>query len=146
VRQYTDAVEVLGLDHVQVAAPRDCEAAARAFYGRLLGLSEIDKPEPLRRRGGVWFSVGVHQLHVGVAEDFTPSAKAHPALAIDPAGLDRLVRRLEAAGVALAWDEAIPGRRRCFCADPWGNRIELVAAPGPAGSRPRNMDESLPGA
>jgi catechol 2,3-dioxygenase-like lactoylglutathione lyase family enzyme len=123
-----DVGEVLGLDHVQVAAPVGCEAAARAFYGRLLGLSEIEKPERLRERGGVWFSVGVQQLHIGVADDFTPAAKAHPALAVGPRGLDRLARRLEAAGVALAWDEAIPGVRRCFCADPWGNRIELVAA------------------
>jgi hypothetical protein len=36
---------VVGLDHMQVAAPRGCEAEARRFYGILLGLEEIDKPE-----------------------------------------------------------------------------------------------------
>ena len=35
---------VLRIDHVQVAAPPGCEAAARAFYGGLLGLEEIPKP------------------------------------------------------------------------------------------------------
>jgi hypothetical protein len=25
------------------------------------------------------------------------------------------------------WDDAIPGTRRFYTADPWGNRIELVA-------------------
>ena len=39
---------VEGLDHVQVAAPRDCEAEARRFFGELLELVEVDKPEPLR--------------------------------------------------------------------------------------------------
>ena len=53
------------IDHVQVAAPPGCEAAAREFYGGLLGLRELEKPESLRARGGVWFE----QLHVGVVAD-----------------------------------------------------------------------------
>jgi catechol 2,3-dioxygenase-like lactoylglutathione lyase family enzyme len=32
---------VATLDHVQVAAPPGCEAAARAFYGELLGAPGI---------------------------------------------------------------------------------------------------------
>ena len=35
------AVVVLGLDHVQVAAPPGSESAARRYYGGLLGLAEI---------------------------------------------------------------------------------------------------------
>ena len=35
--------------------PREEEAAARAFYGNLLGLREVAKPEALADRGGVWF-------------------------------------------------------------------------------------------
>jgi hypothetical protein len=27
------------------------------------------------------------------------------------------------------WDDAIPGTRRFYTTDPWGNRIELVGAP-----------------
>jgi catechol 2,3-dioxygenase-like lactoylglutathione lyase family enzyme len=41
---------IVGLDHVQVSAPRGCEADARRFYGALMGLAEIEKPEGLRRR------------------------------------------------------------------------------------------------
>lgn len=58
-------VGIIGLDHVQIAAPRGCEADARRFYGALLGLVEIEKPETLRGRGGVWFGCGEQQLHVG---------------------------------------------------------------------------------
>src|SRR5699024_2182119 len=73
---------IAGLDHVQVAAPPGCEAEARAFYGRLLGLAELEKPPALAARGGAWFACGAQQLHVGVAADFTPATKAHPALAV----------------------------------------------------------------
>jgi catechol 2,3-dioxygenase-like lactoylglutathione lyase family enzyme len=111
---------------VQVAAPPGCEDAARRFYGELLGLVELEKPEALRARGGVWFSCGEHQLHVGVAADFSPPTKAHPALRVAPSGLDRLFERLRGAGVEVTWDDAIPGAHRFYAADPWGNRIELI--------------------
>lgn len=114
------------LDHVQVAAPPGCEVEARRFYGALLGLAEVEKPEPLRSRGGAWFALGEHQLHVGVEEGFRPARKAHPAIRVGPEELDRLAQKLAAAGAEVAWDEALPGARRFYTADPWGNRIELV--------------------
>ena len=87
------------IDHVQVAAPPGGEGAARAFYGDLLGLAELPKPERLRARGGVWFAVGEQQLHVGIEEAFAPARKAHPALAVPRAGdLSALAAKLEAAG------------------------------------------------
>jgi catechol 2,3-dioxygenase-like lactoylglutathione lyase family enzyme len=120
------SVEIIGLDHVQVAAPAGGEEDARRFYGGLLGLAELEKPTALRDRGGVWFACGDHQLHVGVAEDFSPATKAHPALRVRRAGLDPLAERLAAAGCAVRWDDSIPGVRRFYTADPWGNRIELT--------------------
>ncbi len=116
------------LDHVQIAAPPDCEAEARRFFGDLLGLSEIEKPEPLRERGGVWFAIGEHQLHVGVEPEFTPARKAHPAFALAPTDLDLLAGRLTSAGSDVTWDTALPDQRRFYCQDPWGNRIEFLAA------------------
>ncbi len=114
-----------GIDHVLLAAPPGCEAAARRFFGELLGLAEVEKPEPLRSRGGVWFHVGPQQLHVGVELDFAPARKAHPAFAVS--GYEDLLRRLRAADVKVAEDESVPGVRRCFVEDPWENRIELLA-------------------
>jgi predicted enzyme related to lactoylglutathione lyase len=118
----------IGLDHVQVAAPAGTEADARRFYGELLGLAELPKPETLQARGGVWFACGDRQLHVGIAEPFAPATKAHPALLVRLADLDRLAEWLEAGGCNVQWDDAIPGTRRFYTADPWGNRIELVGA------------------
>ncbi len=111
------------LDHVQVAAPPGCEDAARRFYGELLGLAEAEKPGALAGRGGVWFG----SLHVGVTDTFTPATKAHPALRVDREHLHQLAARLERAGAPVTWDDDLPGYARFYTADPWGNRLELLA-------------------
>ena len=110
------------LDHVQVAIPPGGEDAARRFYAGLLGLHEVEKPEPMRATGGVWFEPGVH---LGVEAEFRPARKAHPGLRMTD--LDAVVARLEAAGADLEWDERRPGVRRLYTHDPFGNRLELVA-------------------
>jgi catechol 2,3-dioxygenase-like lactoylglutathione lyase family enzyme len=117
---------VIGLDHVQVAAPREhgVEEGARAFYGELLGLREIDKPEILKAKGGVWFSLGVGELHVGLEAPFSPALKAHPALRVED--LDAMRARLEEAGYEVAGAEPIEGRERFYVSDPFGNRLELL--------------------
>ncbi len=119
-----------GLDHVQVAAPTGCEAAARGFYGVLLGLEELEKPALLAARGGVWFRAGQQAVHVGVSAEFVPATKAHPALRVSSVDeLERLAERLREARYEVAWADAteIAGTTRCYVDDPWGNRIELLA-------------------
>jgi catechol 2,3-dioxygenase-like lactoylglutathione lyase family enzyme len=116
--------EVLRLDHLQLAMPRGREAAARAFYGDILGLQELTKPANLAVRGGVWFELGTQQLHLGVEGDFRPAKKAHPAFLVrDLAGLRA---RLEQAGFKPYEDEPLAGYKRCYVADPFGNRLELM--------------------
>ena len=121
---------VAGLDHVQVAAPVGCEEEARSFYGGLLALEEIPKPPLLAARGGCWFRLGDHELHVGVTEQFLPAAKAHPGIAATslPA-LRELAERLVRAGATVEWAAAaeLEGRERFHVRDPWGNRLELLA-------------------
>ena len=113
------------IDHVQLAMPAGEEDRARAFYARLLGMTEVPKPPPqLAKRGGCWFECGMVRIHVGVEDDFRPARKAHPALqCVD---YDGLIAQLKAAGVAVTDDESISGVRRCHIADPFGNRIELI--------------------
>jgi catechol 2,3-dioxygenase-like lactoylglutathione lyase family enzyme len=111
------------LDHVQVAMPAGGEDAARRFYTGLLGLGEIPKPESLQSAGGVWFEPGVH---MGVEADFRPARKAHPGLAM--ANLEGIAERLAAAGADVEWDERLPGVRRFYTHDPFGNRLELLEA------------------
>jgi len=94
----------------------------------MLRLEEIEKPEPLRSRGGLWFSLGAEgQLHVGIEDQFAPARKAHPAFRLPAAELEKLADRLEAAGQGVDWDDSLPGVRRFYSTDPWGNRLEFVA-------------------
>ena len=119
-------MRVTGIDHVQVAAPTGCEAEARAFYGELLGLEELPKPEALAARGGCWFSAGAQELHVGVEDPFTPARKAHPSFVVTD--LDALAARLAEKGIGAAYDDLIPGTRRFETTDPFGNRLEFRQA------------------
>ena len=118
-------MKVLGLDHVQLAMPAERESEARAFYVDLLGLIELPKPSELAGRGGAWFQCGALQLHLGVEKDFRPAKKAHPALRVQQ--LDNLLTTLKLAGRAALDDTSLPGVRRAFTEDPFGNRIELIA-------------------
>lgn len=110
---------------MQVSCPPGGEDVARAFYRDALGMTEVEKPELLKPRGGCWFRAGDAEIHIGVEADFRPAKKAHPALKVDD--LDALATRLEQHGYPVAWDnETIPGRRRLHTADGHGNRIEIV--------------------
>ena len=115
---------LVALDHVQLAMPAGREAEAEAFYGRLLGMTVVPKPEPLASRGGRWFRSGVVQVHLGVDPDFRPARKAHPALVVDD--LDALISTLAASGVEWREDTELAGVRRGYVDDPFGNRIELI--------------------
>jgi catechol 2,3-dioxygenase-like lactoylglutathione lyase family enzyme len=115
-----------GLDHVQLAAPAGCEEEARRFFGGILGWEEIPKPGTLRKRGGVWFRCGEHEVHIGVQPDFVPAVKAHPAFRVrNLAGLRaHLIRHR----VPIADDDARAdeGIERFYANDPFGNRIEFL--------------------
>jgi catechol 2,3-dioxygenase-like lactoylglutathione lyase family enzyme len=118
--------EIVRLDHVQLAMPPGREAEAEAFYAGLLGLTRKPKPEPLASRGGCWFESGDVAVHLGVEEDFRPARKAHPALAVrDLAALEAVLR---GAAVPVRPNPDVAPGRGAYVDDPFGNRIELVAA------------------
>ncbi len=115
---------LLAIDHVQLAMPAGGEAAARGFYGDVLGLPETPKPPHLAKRGGCWFESEALKIHLGVEADFRPARKAHPGLLVSE--LDALKARLAQAGYALKDDEPLEGYDRVYVDDPFGNRIELL--------------------
>jgi len=112
------------IDHVQVAAPKGKEQEAIGFYAGVLGMKEVEKPESLKGRGGVWFEFGDYQLHVGVEEPFSPAKKAHPAFKVS--GYEALQKQLSANSVEVKIDAGIPGVQRFFVSDPFGNRLEFL--------------------
>jgi catechol 2,3-dioxygenase-like lactoylglutathione lyase family enzyme len=127
----SDRVEIVGIDHVQLLMPTGGEAAARRFYGELLGLREVPKPDGLAQRSGCWFvGIGGTAIHLGVDQRFIAAHKAHPGLIVVDLAAAR--RGLEAGGARVIDDDAAIGVKRCYTEDPFGNRIELIEA-GDAG-------------
>jgi catechol 2,3-dioxygenase-like lactoylglutathione lyase family enzyme len=117
-------MKIVAIDHIQLAMPAGGEQRARDFYQGTLGVPERPKPAHLAARGGVWFEDGDLKIHLGVEKNFLAARKAHPALLVE--GLHDLGRRLKAAGYTVIDDEPLPGYRRIYTDDPFGNRIELM--------------------
>lgn len=117
-------MKILGLDHIQIAIPMGEEALARRYYGELLGLTEVDKPISLTGRGGVWFENGDLKVHLGVDAHFVPAKKAHPGFRV--ADLDFISMQLQEHGYNVENAKQIPGVRRIFTVDPFGNKVEFL--------------------
>ncbi len=117
-------MQILRIDHVQLAMPRGGEDRAREFYSGLLEIPEVQKPAALARRGGVWFERDDVKVHLGVDAEFRAALKAHPAFLVRD--LAALAGRLRAAGLEVVDDGLLPGYRRVYATDPFGNRLELM--------------------
>lgn len=128
-------IEVQALHHVAVIVS-DIEAA-KDFYGRILGLKEIQRP-PFSF-GGAWYEIGSGQLHLIV----NPNAKAvrgtrdidgadaHLALRVND--YFKTVEHLKQQGVPVVSNPlTITGWSQAFCCDPDGNVIELNAPQPPS--------------
>ena len=115
---------LVAIDHVQLAMPPGGEDEATAFYQGVLGLERRPKPPPLAARGGCWFSNDDVVIHLGVEAEFLAAKKAHPAVMVR--GFDALCAELDSRGHRVRPDHDLPGVRRSFVDDPFGNRIELI--------------------
>ncbi|HWO77359.1 MAG TPA: VOC family protein [Bacillus sp. (in: firmicutes)] len=112
------------IDHVQLAAPKGCEEQARQFYNGILGFMEKEKPEELKKNGGVWFQTGTIEIHIGVEDPFLPAKKAHPAFVISDLAL--FIKHLDKHELEYMKDDRLPGANRIYMYDPFGNRIEVL--------------------
>lgn len=119
------------LQHTSVPMPPGGETDARAFYGDLLGMREIPKPEGLAAMTVVWFAANDagDEVHVFQERNMGPnSAAQHLCLEVDD--LDAYSSRLSEAGYDVQTPETIYNRPRLFVRDPFENLIELVEIRG----------------
>jgi catechol 2,3-dioxygenase-like lactoylglutathione lyase family enzyme len=122
----TDAPSILHAHHAQISIPRGEEDTAREFYCRLLGLTEVPKPESLAGRGGFWLQLGDFQVHIGIEDesDRSRTTKAHVAYEVE--GLESWRAKLSESGVTILEGIPIPGCNRFEFRDPFGNRVEFL--------------------
>ena len=116
-----------GLHHVALPFPGtpDAIAAARDFYGALIGLTELAVPSSVS--GVLWFDASADtELHLYTDPDASAvRSPRHPCLRVR--GLGTLRDRLRDAGVELIEpSQDIPARTRFFAFDPFGNALEFA--------------------
>ncbi len=117
----------ISLHHAQVFYSPGQEAQARDFYGKALGLEEIRRPEALSDRAGIWFSAPPGHVHLSADKDLGLHPRRHFALRVDDLAATR--NRLLQGGARFEEATPIPGWRRCYVFDPFGNKIELDEIP-----------------
>ena len=115
------------LHHAQVFYPPGEEANARQFYTGALGLEEIARPAVLRDRSGIWLAAGAGHVHLSEDRELGLHPRRHFALRVDD--LDAAVATLRRAGARFEDADPIPGWRRTYVMDPFGNKIELDEIP-----------------
>lgn len=122
------------LIHHQLLVVNDVDKT-RDFYGRILGLTEIKRPNT--NRPGLWFGCLSNELHISVRPDIIkgrPSGLSlqpgeregregrHLAFSMD-GSLDEVAELLEREGIPYVRGTA--GLPQIFCEDPAGNLVEL---------------------
>lgn len=116
-----------GIHHVNITVPKSLEEAAKHFYGAVMGLPEVPKPEGSRGRGGAWYQLGPLQLHLSIEDlEDAPLSKRHVCYTV--ADLAAAEQRFRNAGIAIIPDDQpILGWPRFYVRDPGGNRLEIAA-------------------
>ncbi|MBM7837918.1 catechol 2,3-dioxygenase-like lactoylglutathione lyase family enzyme [Alkalihalobacillus xiaoxiensis] len=118
---------IKGIHHVQLTIPTGMEEEAITFYCGVLGLSQVEKPDSLKDRGGFWLSLGNQDVHVGTETDVDRlKTKAHIAYEVE--GIAYWRERLKEKGFSILEGIPIPGFDRFEFRDPFGNRVELIEA------------------
>ena len=120
------------LQHTSIPMPPGGGAAAREFFGEILGMKEVRPPSSLDVDALVWFLAGDdgHEIHVFTEERLGPNSTGqHLCLQVDD--IDGIKTLLQRHGVAIEETISIVNRPRFFIHDPFGNRIEITEITGP---------------
>jgi catechol 2,3-dioxygenase-like lactoylglutathione lyase family enzyme len=119
--------------HIALTIPPGAQAQVRAFYGELLGMTEVDGPDS--SADSCHFRTGDLEFDFDVDAGLRAPRRAHPGALVPD--IDALASRLTQAGISVEWDHKFPGYRRFYVHDPLGNRLEFLqpdTAAAPSGA------------
>ena len=119
---------IIGIHHAHISIPQGAEEEGKQFYCGVLGLTEVQKPDTLKSRGGFWLKVGEDTLHVGT-EDGVERLKTKAHIAYQVEDLSYWKGVLDMHNISVKKGIPIPGYDRFEFRDPFGNRVELIQAP-----------------
>ena len=117
------------IHHVNVTVPKSLEDATKHFYGVVMALEEVPKPESSRGRGGAWYQLGPVQLHLSVEKPLGEDCTSKRHVCYTVSDLAEAEERFRSAGVEILPDDLpTPGLTRFYVRDPGGNRLEIAQA------------------
>lgn len=121
------ALEIVGINHVNITVPQSAEEAAKRFYKEILGLEEIPKPENSKKRGGAWFRLGALELHLSIEDAGSDNAASRRHVCYTVADIESAEQLFRVAGVEVIPDrQPVEGWPRFYVRDPGGNRLEIA--------------------
>lgn len=120
-------LQILSVNHVNVTVPANLEDAAKHFYGVVLGLPQIPKPEGPRQNIGAWYQIGEVQLHLSVEDHgLNGASDRHVCYLVDD--IPGAKSHFADAGIAVIPDgDPMKEMSRFFVRDPGGNLIEITS-------------------
>lgn len=111
------------VDHINISVPPERLDEAKTFYGEVMGLKQIYRPDEIFGSKGLWYDIGDIQLHIS-CEHPLPRSTRHTAFEVTDIAAAR--KQLEKYGLEITEEPVLPGRDRFAFIDPFGNRMELL--------------------
>jgi catechol 2,3-dioxygenase-like lactoylglutathione lyase family enzyme len=114
------------INHVTISVPAGEHAKVRHFYGEILGLEEIPRPDSLNAVYDLmWFKFLDILFHLDFTPPWTtPAENRHVAIEIQDLPSVRFY--LEMQGATIREAVVMPDRDRFYLLDPFGNYFELL--------------------
>ncbi len=114
------------VNHITIAVPAGEEEKVHAFYGGVLGLKEIPRPQVLNAHYKLlWFQLLDIQLHIDFSPPwFVPAENRHFALEVTD--LPKVRAWFESKGATIREAVPMPDRVRFYLLDPFGNYFEFM--------------------
>jgi len=114
------------LNHITLSVPAGEHDKVREFYGDVLGLEEVPRPEALNAVYDLmWFKFLDILLHIDFTPPWTkPEENRHVAIEVED--LPALRRYLEGRQAIIREAVVMPDRDRFYLLDPFGNHFELL--------------------
>ena len=124
-------VGTIKLHHVNVTVPAALEEAAKSFYGNLMGLEQIEKPDGPRKYIGAWYQIGESQLHLSIEkEPRNQDSNRHVCYSVPDVA--SALDTFRAGGIeVISEEQLVNGGSRFFVRDPAGNLIEITEETSP---------------
>jgi catechol 2,3-dioxygenase-like lactoylglutathione lyase family enzyme len=119
-------IEYRRINHVTLAVPAGEHAKVREFYGGVLGLREVKRPEALGVVYDIiWYELLDMLLHIDFTPPWTkPAENRH--VAVEVKDLHAVRAYLGEKGVEIREAVVIPDRERFYVLDPFGNYFEFI--------------------